>query len=71
MTFVHNLILALGMKPRFEDVGRETPSQQGAVGYDSLLMVDKGHAVDSSRSIETEYRINSRVVQSLAELRPV
>ena len=69
--FVHNLILALGMKPRFEDVGREVPAQQGAVGYNSLLMVDKGHAVDSSRGIEAEYRINALAVQSLAELRPV
>ena len=59
------------MEQLFEDVGRETPTQQGAVGYDSLLMVDKGHTVDSSRSIEAEYRINTLVVQPLAELRPV
>ena len=57
------------MKPRLEDVGRETSAQQGAVGYNFLLMVDKGHAVDSSRSIEAEYCINTLVVQSLAELR--
>lgn len=57
------------MELLFEGVGRETPAQQRAVGYDSLLMVDKGHAVDSSRSIEAEYCINTLVVQSLAELR--
>lgn len=58
------------MELLFENVGREIPAQQGAVGNDSLFMVDKGHAVDSSRGIEAEYRINSLVVQSLAELRP-
>ena len=59
------------MEQLFESIGGETPAQQGAVGYNSLLMVDKGHAVDSSRGIEAEYRINALVVQSLAELRPV
>ena len=58
------------MEQLFEGVGREIPPQQGAVGYDSLLVVDKGHAVDSSRSIEAEYRIDSLVVQPLAKLRP-
>ena len=51
------------MELLFEGVGRETPAQQRAVGYDSLLMVDKGHAVDSSRSIEAEYCINTLIVQ--------
>ena len=59
------------MELLFEGIGRETPAQQGAVGHNSLLMVDKDHAVDPSRSIEAEHRINSRVVQPLAELRPV
>ena len=59
------------MEQLFEGIGRETTAQQGAVGYDSLLVVDKGHAVDSSCSIEAEYRINALVVQPLAELRPV
>ena len=45
------------MEQLFEGVGREIPAQQGAVGYDSLLMVDKGYTIDSSRSIEAEYRI--------------
>ena len=58
------------MEQLFESIGGETPAQQRAVGYDSLLMVDKGHTVDSSRSIEAEYCINALVVQSLAELRP-
>ena len=58
------------MKLMLEGVGREIPPQQGAVGYDSLLMVDKGYTIDSSRSIEAEYRIYALVVQSLAELRP-
>lgn len=59
------------MKLLLENIGREVSAQQGTVGYDSLLMVDKGHAVDSSRSVEAEYRINALVVQPLAELRPV
>lgn len=50
------------MEQLFEGVGREIPAQQGAVGYDSLRMVDKGHAVDSSRSIEAEYHIYALVV---------
>lgn len=58
------------MELLFESIGGETPTQQGAVGYDSLPVVNKGHAVDSFRSIEAEYRINSLVVQPLAELRP-
>lgn len=58
------------MELLLEGIGRETPAQQGAVGYDSLLMVDKGHAIDSSRSIEAEYRIDILITQSLAELRP-
>ena len=45
------------MEQLFKGVGREIPPQQGAVGYDSLLMVDKGYTIDSSRSIEAEYRI--------------
>ena len=63
--------LLFGMKLLLENIGREVSAQQGTVGYDSLLMVDKGHAVDSSCSIEAEYSINALVVQSLAELRPV
>lgn len=59
------------MEQLLEGVGRETPSQQGAVGYDSLLMVDKGYTIDPSCSIEAEYSIDALVVQSLAELRPV
>lgn len=59
------------MEQLFEGVGREVPPQQGTVGYDSLLMVDKGHTVDPFRSIEAEYCINALVVQSLAKLRPV
>lgn len=58
------------MELLFEGVGRETTAQQGAVGNNSLLMVDKGYTIDPSRSIEAEYRINTLVVQSLAELRP-
>lgn len=58
------------MELLLEGIGRETPPQQGAVSYDSLLMVDEGYAVDSSRSIEAEHRINTLVVQPLAELRP-
>lgn len=58
------------MEQLFEGVGREIPPQQRAVGYDSLLVVNKGHAVDSFRSIEAEYSINALVVQSLAEPRP-
>ncbi len=49
------------MEQLFEDVGRETPTQQGAVGNNSLLMVDKGYTIDPSRSIEAEYRINALV----------
>lgn len=59
------------MELLFESIGRETPAQQGTVGYDSLLMVNESYAVDSSRSIEAEYSINALVVQPLAELRPV
>jgi len=58
------------MEQLFKGVGREIPPQQGAVGYDSLLVVNKGYTIDSSRSIEAEYRINSLIVQPLAELRP-
>lgn len=58
------------MELLFEGVGRETSVQQGAVGNNSLLMVDKGYTIDPSRSIEAEYHINSRVVQPLTELRP-
>ena len=54
--------LCFSMEQLFEGVGREIPAQQGAVGYDSLRMVDKGHAVDSSRSIEAEYHIYALVV---------
>ncbi len=59
------------MEQLFEGVGREVPTQQGAVDYDSLLVVNKGYTIDPSRSIEAKYRINALVVQSLAELRPV
>ena len=58
------------MELMLEGVGREIPPQQGTVGYDSLLVVNKGYTIDSSRSIEAEYRIYALVVQSLAELRP-
>lgn len=58
------------MELLFESIGREIPSQQGSVSDNSLFVVNKGHAVDSSRSIEAEYRINTLVVQPLAELRP-
>lgn len=58
------------MKLLLENIGREVSAQQGTVGYDSLLMVDKGYAVDSSRSIEAEYSINSLIMQPLTELRP-
>ena len=69
--FVYNLILFSGMELLFEGIDRETPSQQGAVGHNSLPVVNKGYAVDSSRSIEAEYRIDILITQSLAELRPV
>ena len=59
------------MELLFEGVGRETSVQQGAVGHNSLPVVNKGYAVDSSRSIEAKYRIDTRVVQPLAELRPI
>lgn len=49
--------LCFSMEQLFKGVGREIPPQQGAVGYNSLLMVDKGYTIDSSRSIEAEYRI--------------
>ena len=53
-----------------EGVGREIPPQQRAVGYDSLLVVNKGYTIDPSRGIEAEYSINSLIMQPLAELRP-
>ena len=59
------------MELLLENVGRETPAQQGTVGYNSLPVVNESHAVDSSRSIEAEYRINLLIVLSFAELRPV
>lgn len=58
------------MEQLFEGVGRETPSQQGAVGYDSLFVVNKSYAVDSFCSIEAEYRIDIPITQLFAELRP-
>lgn len=59
------------MELLLEGVSREILAQQGAVGYDSLFMIDKSHTVNPSRGIEAEYRINALVVQPLAELRPV
>lgn len=58
------------MELLLESVGRKVPAQQGAIGYDSLPMVDKGYTVNPSRGIEAEYHIYALVVQSFEELRP-
>mgnify|MGYP006974288278 CR=1 FL=1 len=55
------------MELLFESIGRETPAQQGTVGYDSLLMVNESYAVDSSRSIEAEYSINALSLIHISE----